>query len=207
MLGPAEVDDLLLRVLPEEVWSAYRLREISGAISRYVDLLVRWNAAVNLTSVRKPEQILERHVAESLCCAHALPPCGSMLDLGSGAGFPGLPVQLMRPEMQVTLAESHARKAAFLREAVRELGLATRVFAGRAQHLPKRSVGCVCLRAVDPVHQALQAASALAEERVCILGGRSMQEVYTGGLGGWRLTSAQSSVQGGSAIYLYARSG
>lgn len=204
-LSEAEIDAMLENVLPPDVWNAYRKRTISEPISRYVDLLGRWNSAVSLTSERQPARIVQRHVAESLCCATVLPMCESMLDLGSGAGFPGILVQLMRPETLVTLAESHGRKAAFLREAIRELGLPAKVFAGRAQLLPDRSFACVCLRAVDPIRQALRAASALADASVCLLGSASMQEVYTGGLAGWQLSSARPSVQGGSNIYQFGR--
>jgi 16S rRNA (guanine527-N7)-methyltransferase len=85
-----------------------------------------------------------------------------VLDLGSGAGFPGLPIQLLLPELRVTLAESQNKKASFLREAVRTLGLANaEVWAGRAEEMAAgRSYEVVTLRAVDNMPAALAAAEA-----------------------------------------------
>ena len=91
----------------------------------YLELLVRWNAKTNLTSVRDPEEMVRRHFGESLFAAQhlgdPLPP--TLLDLGSGAGFPGIPIALAHPGVAVTLAESQGKKASFLREAVRTLSL------------------------------------------------------------------------------------
>ena len=93
----------------------------------YLSLILRWNARVNLTAIRDEDGILRRHFVESIACARALPAgIATLLDFGSGAGFPGIPIALCRPEIAVTLAESQGKKAAFLREALRQLGLATR---------------------------------------------------------------------------------
>src|SRR5580658_4282339 len=96
-------------------------------LGSYLELLLRWNARTNLTAIREPEGIVCRHFGEGLFCglrlAERLPATGAtLLDFGSGAGFPGLPIQLLLPELRVTLAESQGKKAAFLREAVRTLG-------------------------------------------------------------------------------------
>ena len=203
MVGAAEVDGVLQACLPAAVWEQYRERGLGAVLARYLELLQRWNKAVGLTAVRDGREMVRRHIAEGLCCAVALPACGTLLDLGSGAGIPGIPVQLMRPELEVTLAEARGRKAAFLREVVRELGLPARVHAGRAQELPKGSFGCVCLRAVDPMAQALEAASELASQHVCVLGSWSMAETYEAGLDGWELCTTALSVEGGSTVYLY----
>jgi 16S rRNA (guanine527-N7)-methyltransferase len=84
----------------------------------------------------------------------------TVLDLGSGAGFPGLPIQLLLPEVRVTLAESQNKKASFLREVVRTLGLRqTEVWAGRAEDLPaEQRFEAVTLRAVDRMEVALEVA-------------------------------------------------
>jgi 16S rRNA (guanine527-N7)-methyltransferase len=104
----------------------------SQAFEDYLSLLLRWNARVNLTAIRDQEGILRRHFVESIACARALPAgVRSLLDFGSGAGFPGIPIALCRPEIAVTLAESQGKKAAFLREAVRQLGLADRASGAR----------------------------------------------------------------------------
>ena len=129
--------------------------------SVYLALLLRWNTRINLTAVRDPQEVLTRHFLESIAAARALPPgLRTLLDLGSGAGFPGIPIALCRPEISVTLAESQNKKAAFLQEAVRTLSLTARVFAGRAETLSE-AFDCVTLRAVDRMTQAIATASDL----------------------------------------------
>jgi 16S rRNA (guanine527-N7)-methyltransferase len=123
----------------------------------YVSLILRWNARLNLTSVRTEDAIVSRHLAESIACARALPKeIASVLDFGSGAGLPGIPIALCRPDIAVTLAESQGKKAAFLQEAVRVLGVKTRVHAGRAEELGT-VFDCVVLRAVDKMPKAVAA--------------------------------------------------
>jgi 16S rRNA (guanine527-N7)-methyltransferase len=135
--------------------------ELGDKFCAYLTLLQRWNARTNLTAIRDEEQILSRHFVESILCArYLLVDIVSLLDFGSGAGFPGLPIALLRPEIQVTLAESQNKKAAFLREAVRTLGLTTAVHSGRAEQLTRR-FNCVTLRAVDHMDKAIPAAAAL----------------------------------------------
>lgn len=127
----------------------------------YLALFLRWNARTNLSAVRDEEGILRRHFVESMAAAQALPAgIASLLDFGSGGGFPGIPIALCRPEIAVTLAESQGKKAAFLQEAVRVLGLTTKVHAQRAELLTER-FDCVTLRAVDRMEKAVEAASKL----------------------------------------------
>jgi 16S rRNA (guanine527-N7)-methyltransferase len=127
----------------------------------YLSLFVRWNGRTNLSAVREPDAIRSRHFVESIACAHALPDgISSLLDFGSGGGLPGIPIALCRPEVMVTLAESQGKKAAFLQEAVRTLGLSSKVFNGRAETLEER-FDCVTLRAVDKMAEAVHEASRL----------------------------------------------
>ena len=111
-------------------------------ISMYVDLLLRWNDRVNLTAIREPEEIVTRHFGESIFAARRLFPqpevetgtTAHVIDIGSGAGFPGLPTKIWAPHIRLTLIESNQKKATFLREVVRHLGLANvDVFAARAK--------------------------------------------------------------------------
>jgi 16S rRNA (guanine527-N7)-methyltransferase len=105
---------------------------LAARFEDYLSLLLRWNVRVNLTAIRDEEGILSRHFVESILCARALPAgIATLLDFGSGAGFPGIPIALCRPEIAVTLAESQGKKAAFLSEAVRQLGLAAKQTADR----------------------------------------------------------------------------
>ena len=134
--------------------------DLLSHLSAYLDLLIKWNARTNLTAIRDPGEIVRLHFGESLFTARYLPDSAqTLLDLGSGAGFPGLPIQLARPKLRVTLAESQGKKASFLREVVRTLGLPTEVWSGRVEALPAaRLFDVVALRAVDDPAKALLAA-------------------------------------------------
>jgi 16S rRNA (guanine527-N7)-methyltransferase len=160
-------------------------QELLPRLATYLDLLVRWNARTNLTAIRNPEEIVRRHFGESLFAARHLgtgPESPStLLDLGSGAGFPGLPIALVHPEIAVTLAESQGKKSSFLREAVRTLEAKNvEVWAGRAETLP-RSFHTVTLRAVDDMAVALQAAKPLATHQLLLLttGNPAIPEAFT----------------------------
>jgi len=135
--------------------------ELAGRFQGYLDLLMRWNARLNLTSIRNEKGILSRHFVESILCARIVPDSvATLLDFGSGAGFPGIPIALCRPEIRVTLAESQGKKAAFLQEAVRTLALPAIVFSGRAETL-SGTYDCVAMRAVDRMEKAVNVASRL----------------------------------------------
>jgi 16S rRNA (guanine527-N7)-methyltransferase len=127
------------------------------AISKYIDLLLKWNARINLTAIRDPNEIVQRHFGESLFVAkHVLAqaPLESAIDLGSGAGFPGVPLAILAP-VHVTLIESHQKKATFLRELVQSLDLKNvRVFGGRGESYVG-TAELVMLRAVEKFEQAL----------------------------------------------------
>jgi 16S rRNA (guanine527-N7)-methyltransferase len=128
--------------------------------AEYLDLLLKWNARLNLTAIREPAEIVRRHFLESIQCARLVPDVNSLLDFGSGAGFPGVPISILRPEIQVTLGESQAKKAAFLRESIRTLELNARVFDGRIESMaPAQHFGAVTLRAVDKMEEATTAAA------------------------------------------------
>jgi 16S rRNA (guanine527-N7)-methyltransferase len=148
----ASVTPMLLHPLSE---AAY------GQLSRYLQLLYRWNERMNLTAVRDPAVLIKLHLAECLRAAQLIPEAVStVLDFGSGAGLPGIPMKIARPELFVTLAESQTKKAAFLQEAVRELGFSkTTVISDRVENLPTyRSFNLVAMRAVDRMSRALAAA-------------------------------------------------
>jgi 16S rRNA (guanine527-N7)-methyltransferase len=127
----------------------------------YLSLFVRWNQRLNLSSIRDEDQILSRHFIESIGVARFLPAgIRTLLDLGSGAGLPGIPIALCRSEIAVTLAESQGKKAAFLREVVRTLAIQVKVFANRAETL-NEVFDCVILRAVDNMPKAVSVAARL----------------------------------------------
>jgi 16S rRNA (guanine527-N7)-methyltransferase len=140
-------------------------------ISTYIDLLLHWNARINLTAIRQPEEIVARHFGESLFAARHLFADGpandqrrttnDVIDVGSGAGFPGLPIKIWSPHLRLTLIESSHKKAIFLREVVRTLKLTeVDVFAGRAQDFPSVAQ-VVTLRAVERFEAILPVAAHL----------------------------------------------
>jgi len=134
---------------------------VAGSFSRYYALLEQWNSRLNLTAIRDPEEALRRHFVECIFCAQQLPQgIRSLLDYGSGAGFPGIPIALCRPEIRVTLAESQGKKASFLREVVRSLGVDAEIYAGRVEDMPgSRRFDAVSLRAVDKMQAAVDEAA------------------------------------------------
>jgi 16S rRNA (guanine527-N7)-methyltransferase len=147
--------------------------EILPKLSLYLDLLLKWNARTNLTAIRDPEEIVRRHFGESLFAARHLGDPDTLLDLGSGAGFPGLPIALLHPEIRVILAESQNKKSTFLREAVRTLGLQNvEIWPARAESLPPaRQFHTVTMRAVDNMAAAIAAATPRATHQLLLLTG------------------------------------
>jgi 16S rRNA (guanine527-N7)-methyltransferase len=137
----------------------------------YLELILKWNARMNLTAIREPREIVRRHFGESLMVGTHLGRSWTLLDFGSGAGFPGIPVQLMRPDLLVTLAESHGKKAAFLREVTRVLGLPSEVWSGRVEAMPAgRQFDAVTMRAVDNMGAAVREGVRRARQQMLILG-------------------------------------
>ena len=149
------------------------------AISTYINLLVRWNAHFNLTAVREPQEIVTRHFGESLFAARVLFGEAAvddataqgvhdrvhLLDIGSGAGFPGLPIKIWAPQIRLTLIESNHKKVAFLREVVRMLRLSeVTVLSCRAEEFAERA-DVVTLRAVERFDSALPVAARLVAPR------------------------------------------
>jgi 16S rRNA (guanine527-N7)-methyltransferase len=97
--------------------------ELAPPLLAYLDLLARWNRAYNLTAVREPREMVPRHLLDSLAMEPFLDGIATLADLGTGPGLPGIPLAIARPGLRVTLVEANGKKARFLREAVRTLGL------------------------------------------------------------------------------------
>jgi 16S rRNA (guanine(527)-N(7))-methyltransferase RsmG len=121
-----------------------------GQLHEHYELLQRWNRKINLTSIPSGPEAVIRHYCESLFFAANLPVTekARVADLGSGAGFPGVPVAILRPEWAIALIESHQRKAVFLKEATRGLSNVV-VLANRAEDA-EGSFDWLVSRAVDP---------------------------------------------------------
>jgi 16S rRNA (guanine527-N7)-methyltransferase len=154
-------------------------------ISTYIDILLRWNARINLTAVREPEEVVRRHFGESLFSAcHLFPntdnqPPTQIIDIGSGAGFPGLPIKLWFPAAHVTLIESNHKKVAFLREVIRTITLTNiDVFSGRAEDYQPTPGDLITLRAVEKFETILPVATKLVAPngRLALLIGQSQNQ-------------------------------
>jgi 16S rRNA (guanine527-N7)-methyltransferase len=163
-----------LSVLLSPYVPGVELGRVLPFIRRYLELLQRWNARTNLTAIRDPEQMARRHVGESLAVAEYLRERfalegRTLFDFGSGAGVPGVSIALLCPELSVTLIEAQNKKATFLKEVVRALGLRNcTIFAGRAEALGKQA-DFVTMRAVDQSETMTIVASSLLVPRGTLL--------------------------------------
>jgi 16S rRNA (guanine527-N7)-methyltransferase len=153
-------------------------------IQQYIKILLAWNEKINLTAIRDPLEILNRHFCESMYAAVAVPvENGRLADVGSGAGFPGLPLKIIRPDLQVFLIESNLKKATFLTEVVRDLGLTdARVIVGRYQELGEEvaPLDFVCSRALGEFAPFLEWAHSeqiAAKQVILWIGARDLPEI------------------------------
>ena len=126
----------------------------------YLDLLVKWNQKINLTSEKSSQDILLRHIFDSLQYAPVISPKDQIVDIGSGAGFPGIPLKIIYPELVATLIESQRKRCSFLETVIFELGLkATKVINDRAEKIsPERLVEAVIFRGVSDIQSCLELA-------------------------------------------------
>jgi 16S rRNA (guanine527-N7)-methyltransferase len=162
-------------------------------LQQYMGLLLKWNEAVNLTAIRDPLEILYRHFCESMFASSVVSlDNGRLADVGSGGGFPGLPLKIARPGLDIVLVESNVKKATFLAEAVRALGLTgARVVVSRYEDLSEElaPLDFVCSRAVGEFPTFLKWASSPhvdARQVLLWIGGRDMEEVKRLPVWEWR---------------------
>jgi 16S rRNA (guanine527-N7)-methyltransferase len=130
------------------------------SIASYLALLKKWNQTISLTSIEEDAEIVARHFGESMFAGSLLPmERGRLADVGSGAGFPGLPLKIAFPELQVTLVEPNIKKCAFLREVQATLGLSgLKIVRSRYEDFeaPPTSFDFVCSRALGGYKRLLQ---------------------------------------------------
>ena len=139
---------------------------IESQFNSYLDLLVKWNRKINLTSEKTPSEILQRHIFDSLQYARVISPSDKIMDIGSGAGFPGIPLKVVYPHLILTLVESQRKRCSFLEAVVSNLGLQdTRVINERAEKVnPVPMVDVVILRAVSDIRSCLDLAVRFLEK-------------------------------------------
>ena len=162
-------------------------------IQQYMSILRRWNEKLNLTAIRDPLEILYRHFCESMFGSSAIPvDKGRLADIGAGPGFPGIPLKIARPDLDLVLVESNIKKGTFLAEVVRELGLArTRVIISRYEELDEElaPLDIVCARAVGVFLPFLEWAAApkvTAKTVALWIGGRDLEEARKSKLWDWK---------------------
>src|SRR6266446_5532617 len=159
-------------------------------IQQYTKILWAWNEKINLTAIRDPLEILYRHFCESMYAAEIIPERGGRLaDVGSGGGFPGLPLKIIRPDLRVFLVESNLKKATFLAEVVRELGLTdAQVLVRRYEELHEEiaPLDYVCSRALGefPAFLSWAASDQIgAKQAILWIGARDLPEIEK--ISGW----------------------
>lgn len=174
LMDSVQIAELLVPFTGGAQLSVFQLEQLS----LYLDLLMRWNARTNLTAVREEKSIVLRHFGESVFvtrCLFAPDSAESVIDVGSGAGFPGIPIKICSPGVNLTLIESQNKKATFLKEVARWTRLqGVAVFHGRAEAFSGKA-DVVTLRAVEQFEEVLPVAGALisekAESRIAMLVG------------------------------------
>jgi 16S rRNA (guanine527-N7)-methyltransferase len=162
-------------------------------IQRFMMILMQWNEKLNLTAIRDPLEILHRHFCESMFAASAVPmKVGRLADIGTGAGFPGIPMKIYRPDLELFLVESNIKKGTFLAEVLRELELAnSRVLISRYEELGEElaPLEYLCARAVGDYGPFLKwagSAQLSASRLVLWVGGRDLEEIQKSTEWEWR---------------------
>ena len=139
---------------------------IETQLNSYLDLLVKWNQKINLTSEKTRSEILHRHIFDSLQYARVISPNSLIMDIGSGAGFPGIPLKIVYPLLTLTMVEGQRKRCSFLEAVVSNLGLQdTLVINERAEKIsPVPRVDVVILRAVSDIRSCLDLAVRFLEK-------------------------------------------
>ncbi len=152
-----------------------------GLFLQFYALVLKWNDRLHLTSLTEPDEFLDRHITESLFAAPLIPETvAAVWDLGTGMGVPGIPLAIVRPDLDVVLVDSSRKKAIYLEEVISKLGLSNvRVLCRRIEELePFDSGALLTARAVERMESLLPALLRLgaACPRLLIFGGRSLAE-------------------------------
>ena len=151
-------------------------------LASYIDLLERWNRVYNLTAVRDPEAMVSRHILDSLSILPWLRG-PRVLDVGSGAGLPGIPLALARPDLEFSLLDSNGKRTRFLQQVVTALSLANvRVIQSRAEQFRETPFDCITSRALAPLSDMLKWCERLCQPDGLLLamkGARPEEELAT----------------------------
>ena len=146
---------------------------LAAKLVAYLEVLLRWNRKINLTSLSDPDESVDRLLLEPVAAARYLPSASRLIDLGSGGGSPALPLALALDATELVMVESRARKGAFLREATREVGIVATVENRRFEEVclqpgQRARFDIASIRAVRQDAATLEAAAALVRPDGCI---------------------------------------
>lgn len=165
---------------PEEFAQAFDVsRETISRLQAYHDLLVKWQKAINIVSPKTLDEIWSRHFADSAQLAERIPQNAKVADLGSGGGFPGLVLAIMRPDLEMHLVESDLRKSEFLKNVSRETKSGARVHNDRAENvLESIGPGIITARAFAPLVEILEMTKSVPGAPLLLLKGKmALEEV------------------------------
>jgi 16S rRNA (guanine527-N7)-methyltransferase len=169
---------------------------LASKLFAYLELLDRWNRTYNLTAIRDPREMVGKHLLDSLAMLPHVPGAGRLADLGTGPGLPGIPLALARPGLSVSLVESNGKKARFLREAVRALGLANaRVIEARAEAVAEAGAyDRITARALDRLAGILKVGGHLLapEGRLLAMKAQRLDEEVAELPAGWRVLAVHA---------------
>lgn len=154
--------------------------EVKARLGEYYQLVVKWNERISLTTLTSPEEFVERHLGEGYFAASLIAPgIERFWDIGSGVGIPGVPVAVLRPDLEVKLVESNRKKSIFLEEVADLLGLTNvKVMNVRFEKLGGfAALDCVSLRAVERMERVVADLTAMASEagQLLIFGGEALK--------------------------------
>lgn len=188
--GHTIIDSMLDEPSVRSLLEPFQLELSSSQISQlmaYLDLLLRWNSKINLTSIRTGEECVTRHFGESLFLARWVALQGKLLDIGSGAGFPGLALRIVFPVLATTLLEPVAKKRAFLKEAARVCGISQveirpERLEGFARQTPATTFDTVTARAVGHFDSLIPQALKILKPggRICLWIGQNQGQLVQG---------------------------
>ncbi|WP_256645829.1 16S rRNA (guanine(527)-N(7))-methyltransferase RsmG [Thermomonas paludicola] len=169
---------------------------LAAPLLDYLALLARWNATYNLTAIRDPREMLGKHLLDSLAMQPFVQGLGTLADLGTGPGLPGIPLAIAAPALQVTLVESNGKKARFLREVVRRLKLTNvQVAESRIEAFqPGTTFDAITARALATLPLILQLGGHLLGDggRLLAMKGQVPDEEIAALPQGWRVIAVHS---------------
>ena len=128
---------------------------------QYLENLKKWNSSINLTAIKDDKEIVLNHFLDSISVVRLIANCGDVLDIGSGGGFPGIPIKIVRPELNITLLDAVNKKVSFMNDTIRKLELKDiRAIWGRAEdsgnNIPRNCFDYVITRAVGGIEEITQ---------------------------------------------------